>query len=870
VSVPVSGDVFNIVPPAGEPARLGFIVTPPLGADIRVPIRVGLRPSDGGLDSLMTDLPTEASILGLPSPLYTERVELLLQGEPSAAATPFMTNPTSCGDHTAALSATGYDGVTDQATDTFATTGCGAVPFAPAAAIATETSRRGVPSGYAVTLTVPGGEEPVRQAHVKRAEVVLPEGTTLSPGVAAGLDACSDEQFGAGGAGPSQCPATSQIGTVTFATPLLAAPLHGTVSFAAPTPARPLGLFVAVDEAGVRLKLTGAVLLDPATGRITTVFDDLPQVPFTSFTLAFQGGAKAVLANPSGCGEQEMTTRLTPWSGGPDATPAATFVTDADGAGGACDAPAFRPSLGLEVADRSAGKPAGAVTLRLARPDGDQGIGRVVTEFPPGLAGSIAGVGICPEARVGSGNCPGDSRVGSVTAKVGSGEEPVTLAGTVFLTGPAEGGLVGLAIVIPGKVGPIDLGTVVTRAGIALRPTDGGLTVRTAELPRVVGGVPISIRELALTLDRPGFMRNATSCAALALSATFTSQSGTTATATAPYQAERCDALAFTPAISATLGGRGQTGSNAKPRLTTVITVPPGQAATRSVAVTLPAKVGVDFARLATLCSEAQVIASACPPETRVGAVSAATSLLPVPLTGDVFLADLPGVVLPGLLVSFTSPARLTLAGTVEFAPLGVKNTFAGVPDVPLERFELTLDGGRGGALSLAPGMNLCKGPAPTLGADFTAHNGATASVRKPVEVVGCGPRARLSLTHLRGGHPTLVLTVKRAADGAQLRRVRLRLPHSLRVHPRRVKHGLSAVGNGHGLKVTLTRKGVLTVRAPAGVDKLVVHVRKGAFRASTHLRKRLEHRPRLAFRLHIGDVNDSTTKDTLTLRAKR
>ena len=42
-------------------------------------------------------------------------------------------------------------------------------------------------------------------------------------------------------------------------------------------------------------------------------------------------------------------------------------------------------------------------------------------------------------------------------------------------------------------------------ASLKLRP-DGGLTVQTSPLPRLVGGVPVSIRPFTLTLDRPGFI----------------------------------------------------------------------------------------------------------------------------------------------------------------------------------------------------------------------------------------------------------------------------------------------------------------------------------------------------------------------------
>jgi hypothetical protein len=53
--IDATGDVYNVAPDAGEPARLGVVVRPPLGASkvfIVSPVRI--RPSDGGLDSVIT------------------------------------------------------------------------------------------------------------------------------------------------------------------------------------------------------------------------------------------------------------------------------------------------------------------------------------------------------------------------------------------------------------------------------------------------------------------------------------------------------------------------------------------------------------------------------------------------------------------------------------------------------------------------------------------------------------------------------------------------------------------------------------------------------------------------------------------------
>ncbi len=44
------------------------------------------------------------------------------------------------------------------------------------------------------------------------------------------------------------------------------------------------------------------------TGQLTTTFAETPQVPFTSFKLKFDGGARAVLSSPPTCGPNTTTT----------------------------------------------------------------------------------------------------------------------------------------------------------------------------------------------------------------------------------------------------------------------------------------------------------------------------------------------------------------------------------------------------------------------------------------------------------------------------------------------------------------------------------------------------------------------------------
>ena len=183
----------------------------------------------------------------------------------------------------------------------------------------------------------------------------------------------------------------------------------------------------------------------------------------------------------------------------------------------------------------------------------------------------------------------------------GSGDAPVALNGTVFLTGPQDGGIAGFEMVIPGKVGPVDLGTVTVRASIMLRP-DGGLTVKTSPLPRLIGGVPVSIRSFALTLDRPGFILNASSCAAQAVRATLEGVDGAVAAVSAPYQASDCAGLRFSPKLEATLGARGKTGVGSFPPLKAVITVPAGHGSTALAEVALPPTIALDIRKLGAAC----------------------------------------------------------------------------------------------------------------------------------------------------------------------------------------------------------------------------------------------------------------------------
>ena len=83
-------------------------------------------------------------------------------------------------------------------------TGCDELQFTPALLAQPTTFQADSPSGLEFELKVPQSEEPATHATpaLKNATVVLPEGMTVDPSAANGLEACSTAQIGWLGGSP--------------------------------------------------------------------------------------------------------------------------------------------------------------------------------------------------------------------------------------------------------------------------------------------------------------------------------------------------------------------------------------------------------------------------------------------------------------------------------------------------------------------------------------------------------------------------------------------------------------------------------------------------------------------------------------------
>ena len=274
------GKLYNLEPAGAEPARLGAVIVPTFPANLLgklfVPTVINARATDGGLDSVITDLPT--SLGGVE--LYTERMAFTLQGRPAGGTGPFMRNPTSCAPATTTVVATPYGEPAAPVTKTssFTPTACEALPFEPhiegVVGANGKTARQAKPP---VQTVITQGAEQAGQSSVT---VGLPP--IVGPDLAQLARACPAEQVLA-----RACPDSARVGTVTATTPLLAQPLTGSVYLASRGVGAIPGLTIQLADP-IPLRLEGAVELT-ATG-IRTTFTGLPDVPLSRFQLDLVGG----------------------------------------------------------------------------------------------------------------------------------------------------------------------------------------------------------------------------------------------------------------------------------------------------------------------------------------------------------------------------------------------------------------------------------------------------------------------------------------------------------------------------------------------------------------------------------------------------
>jgi hypothetical protein len=277
VTVNVDGDLYNLQPQPGEPARFGIVLRPlslpPPLPSVLPPVilqsSVQLRP-DYGLNTVINNIPNETS--GLPTTINSQDITLF--GTAPGTGRSFMRNPTSCpGPHTTNFTAVPYSGSTATGTASFNTTNCGALDFSPAFTAEVGgpgQTTNGVPTTASTSILQDNDE-----AGLLNAKVNVP--SDLNPNSALFFSAaCDQASFAA-----SNCPASTVVGLATAASPLLSTPLIGNVELVQGAGAFPnLGLDL---KGQLHLLLQGTTAINPNT----VTFNGLPDIPISRFQLTF-------------------------------------------------------------------------------------------------------------------------------------------------------------------------------------------------------------------------------------------------------------------------------------------------------------------------------------------------------------------------------------------------------------------------------------------------------------------------------------------------------------------------------------------------------------------------------------------------------
>ena len=148
--------------------------------------------------------------------------------------------------------------------------------------------------------------------------------------------------------------------------------------------------------------------------------------------------------------------------------------------------------------------------------------------------------------------------------------------------------------------------------------------------------------------------------------------------------------------------------------------------------MTLPSALSPNLAAVNRACTRAQAdAASACPDRSRVGTAIIDSPLQPQPVRGPVYIAFNTDAPLPGLVVILPAPVGVRLDSAIEISAAGIKNTFAGNPDLPVGLHARSRPGrGPGGALSL--NRDLCDEDTDrTMSVTLFAHNGKLVSFER-------------------------------------------------------------------------------------------------------------------------------------------
>ena len=155
----------------------------------------------------------------------------------------------------------------------------------------------------------------------------------------------------------------------------------------------------------------------------------------------------------------------------------------------------------------------------------------VTMALAPGLLANPTVPVACSASELQSNSCPSGSQIGTGTVSATAAGLPTSAPATLYLMQPQAGEVGRIGMVVS-----MLLGTTTSQASITLRPSPNvGANVTFTNLPNTVGGTPITVTGIKLTLNGTvnggSFTRNPTSCQPATTGLSVTSYQGGTASA---------------------------------------------------------------------------------------------------------------------------------------------------------------------------------------------------------------------------------------------------------------------------------------------------------------------------------------------------
>lgn len=404
------------------------------------------------------------------------------------------------------------------------------------------------------------------------------------------------------------------------------------------------------------------------------------------------------------------------------------------------DGPAFAPTITLQTSTtRAAAHPDARITVDNS--NSSEQIKDLTIDLPDGFMGSLNAAEQCSRTDAANESCPAASQIGTVVNYARVDNSDVVLRGKVYLTEALDNGEpsgatganpkywdpAGMQIVVPGKIGGVDVGNVVVNARVQMHygeinrndyppptyPTDATgpvLGVRTVvtDVPRSITDshnrtVNFSLKKMVVDLKsdqtspyKP-LLTNSSRCRTTQIKITAESYDNTSASDAEDYTTSQCDdvhlgdveSMAFTP-VDAT-GPTGPIEVSSPFTFIQSVEFPDDQPALDSMTLQLPPSMAPNSPEFGTpqqQCpvtnfqmsgpgGENMISNIGCPESAKAGSVEIETPLLPDPVIGELLFADGSPIPYMGLWVDPTTDGTPAEVGP---NPAGVSFGVVGAP----------------------------------------------------------------------------------------------------------------------------------------------------------------------------------------------